>query len=290
MITKFDENQSILQVLFAYVDSLTIGGVPPVTGCPPICRKALLKCFFLKTVFQIDSLRKLTRFLHQYPSFRVSCGLSFVPHISTFSRVGTWFRNEGIPLIHKQTLQEMNSGLIPCVLIDSTALRSSLYDSQAKWGKSTRYGWYKGYKAHVCATPEGVVLLSYTFTTANVHDSKMAPVLLQDIQDRNVLFSVADAAYDSQHIYEVERTCDIFAINPINPRNGEKIKNTHRRVLSHFIQTIFGKQLMKERGKIEQQFSTLKDKGLEQPCWYGQNRYLLHVQLVFLIHNIACLF
>ncbi|MBG9585491.1 transposase, partial [Bacillus thuringiensis] len=57
-------------------------------GRPPICRKALLKCFFVKTVFQINSLRKLTRFLHQYPSFRVSCGLSLVPHISTFSRVG----------------------------------------------------------------------------------------------------------------------------------------------------------------------------------------------------------
>lgn len=28
---------------------------------------------------------------------------------------------------------------------------------------------------------------------------------------------------------------------------------------------IFGKQLMKERAKIEQQFSKLKDKGLEQP-------------------------
>lgn len=289
MITKFDENQSILQILFAYVDSLTIEGVPPVTGRPPICRKALLKCFFLKTVFQIDSLRKLTRFLHQYPSFRVSCGLYFVPHVSTFSRVGTWFREKGIPVIHEKVLQELNLERIPCVLIDSTALRSSLYDSQAKWGKSTRYGWYKGYKAHVCSTPEGVVL-SYAFTTANVHDSKMAPVLLQDIKDQNVLFSVADAAYDSQRIYEIARTCNIFAMNPINPRNGEQNKSTHRRVLSHFIQTIFGKQLMKERRKIEQQFSKLKDKGLEQPRWYGQNRYLLHVQLVFLIHNIACLF
>ena len=289
MITNFEENQSILHILFAYVDSLTIGGVPPVTGRPPICRKALLKCFFLKTVFQIDSLRKLTRFLHQFPSFRASCGLSFVPHISTFSRVGTWFREESIPVIHEKVLHELNLGLIPCVLIDSTALRSSLYDSQARWGKSTRYGWYKGYKAHVCSTPEGVVL-SYTFTTANVHDSKMASVLLRDIQDRNVLFSVADAAYDSQHIYEIARTCDIFAMNPINPRNGEQIKSTHRRVLSHFVQTIFGKQLMKERGKIEQQFSKLKNKGLEQPRWYGQNRYLLHVQLVFLIHNIAYLF
>ncbi|EJP81680.1 hypothetical protein IC1_06131 [Bacillus cereus VD022] len=166
-------------------------------------------------------------------------------------------------MIHKQTLEEMNLGLIPCVLINSTALRSSLYDSQAKWGKSTRYGWYKGYKA---------------------------PVLLRDIQDRNVLFSVADAAYDSQHIYEIARISNIFAVNPINPRNGEQIKSTHRRVLSHFVQTFFGKQLMKERGKIEQQFSNLKDKGLEQPRWYGQNRYLLHAQLVFLIHNIAYLF
>lgn len=129
IITNFDENQSILHILFAYVDSLTIVGVPPVIGRPPICRKALLKCFFSKTVFQIDSLRKLTRFLHQYPIFRASCGLSSVPHIYTISRVGTCFRKEGISLIHKQILQEINLGLIPCVLIDSTALRSSLYNS-----------------------------------------------------------------------------------------------------------------------------------------------------------------
>ena len=106
-------------------------------------------------------------------------------------------------------------------------------------GKSTRYGWYKGYKAHVCSTPEGVVL-SYAFTTANVHDSKMAPVLLQDIEDQHVLFSIADAAYDSQHIYKIADMCDIFPVNPINPRNGEQIKSSHRRVLSHFVTTTFG--------------------------------------------------
>ena len=93
---------------------------------------------------------------------------------------------------------------------------------------------------------------------------------------------------DGQRIYEMVRICNIFAINPINPRNSEQIKSTHRRVLSRFVQTIFGKQLMKERGKIEQQFSKLKDTWLEQPWWY--DRYLLHVQLIFLIHNIAYLF
>ncbi|OTW90200.1 ISNCY family transposase, partial [Bacillus thuringiensis serovar cameroun] len=118
----------------------------------------------------------------------------------------------------------------------------------------------------------------------------MAPVLLQDIEDQHVLFSIADAAYDSQHIYKIAGTCDIFPVNPINSRNSEQIKSSHRRVLSLFVTTTFGKQLMKERWKIEQQFSNLKDKGLEQPRWFGQNRYLLHIQLVFLIHNTAYLF
>ena len=127
-------------------------------------------------------------------------------------------------------------------------------------GKSTRYGWYKGYKAHVCSTPEGVVL-SYAFTTANVHDSKMAPVLLQDIEDQHVLFSIADAAYDSQHIYKIADMCDIFPVNPINPRNGEQIKSSHRRVLSYFVTTTFGKQLMKERGKLNRSLVNSKIKG-----------------------------
>ncbi|MEH7735370.1 transposase [Bacillus pumilus] len=287
MITNFDQNQSILHILFAYVDSLTIGGVPPVTGRPPICRKALLKCFFLKTVFQIDSLCKLTHFLHQYPSFRASCGLSFVPHISTFSRVSTWFREENISAIHEKVLQELNLGLIPCALIDSTALRSSLYDSQTRWGNQLFMVGIKDIRLMFVLHRK---VLSYAFTTANIHDSKMAPVLLQNIKEQHVLFSVADAAYDSQHIYKIAGTCDILPVNPINPRNSEQIKNSHRRVLLHFVNTTFGKQLLKERSKIEQQFSKLKDKGLEQPRWYGENRYLLHVQLVLLIHNIAYLF
>ncbi|WP_242069010.1 transposase, partial [Bacillus thuringiensis] len=66
------------------------------------------------------------------------------------------------------------------------------------------------------STPEGVIL-SYAFTTANVHDSKIAPALLRNIQNQNVLFSVADAAYDSQHMHKIAGACDIFAVNPINP-------------------------------------------------------------------------
>ncbi|MED0703854.1 MULTISPECIES: hypothetical protein [Aeribacillus] len=38
------------------------------------------------------------------------------------------------PTVHGLGVQQPS-----IVLIDSTALRSSLYDSQAKWGMSTRY-------------------------------------------------------------------------------------------------------------------------------------------------------
>lgn len=129
----------------------------------------------------------------------------------------------------------MNLELIPCVLIDSTAPRRNFYN------------WYKGYKVQVCFTPEGIVL-SYAFTIANVYDSKMASIFLRNIQDQNVLFFAADAAYDSQYIYEIARTCDIFDMNPVNPQNSGKFKGIHRRVWFHFAQTIFGKQLMKGRG------------------------------------------
>lgn len=106
-----------------------------------------------------------------------------------------------------------------------------------------------------------------------------------------MFFSAADAAYGSQHIYGIARMCDIFAMDPTNPRKSEQIQSTHRRVVSHFAQTSFGKQLMEEAGgEIEQLFSKLKNEGLEQPRCYGQKRYLLHVRLIFLVHNIAYLF
>lgn len=70
----------------------------------------------------------------------------------------------------------------------------------------------------------------------------MASVLLQDIGDQHVLFSITDAVYDSQHIYTIVGTYDIFPVNPINSRNSEQIKSSHRHVLSFFVTTTFGKQ------------------------------------------------
>ncbi|MED4988796.1 transposase [Parageobacillus toebii] len=88
--------------------------------------------FLFKNLFSIDSLRKLVRVLQRFRCFQRACGLREVPHLSTFSRAAKWFREQGFPVFHTQLLKDLGVRYPQIVLIDSTALRSSLYDSQAK--------------------------------------------------------------------------------------------------------------------------------------------------------------
>jgi hypothetical protein len=78
----------LLQALFQYIDQLSLPETPYVTGRLPISKKSLLKCFFIKTYFSIDSLRQLVNTLNRFGYFRRIFGLREVPHLSTFSRTG----------------------------------------------------------------------------------------------------------------------------------------------------------------------------------------------------------
>ncbi|AOL35798.1 transposase [Geobacillus thermoleovorans] len=69
------EIDPILEALFRYIDQLSFLETPYVTGKPPVSKKALLKCFFLKTYFAMDSLRQLVNILHRFGYFRRICGL-----------------------------------------------------------------------------------------------------------------------------------------------------------------------------------------------------------------------
>ncbi|SFA54190.1 Transposase domain [Anoxybacillus pushchinoensis] len=82
------EMDPLLQALFQYIDQLSLPETPYMTGRPPISKKSLLKCFFLKTYFSIDSLRQLVDTLDRFGYFRWICGPKKVPHLSTFSRAG----------------------------------------------------------------------------------------------------------------------------------------------------------------------------------------------------------
>ncbi|KXG08388.1 hypothetical protein AT864_03426 [Anoxybacillus sp. P3H1B] len=50
------EIDPLLQDLFQYIDQLSLPEAPYVAGRPPISKKSLLKCFFLKTYFSIGPL------------------------------------------------------------------------------------------------------------------------------------------------------------------------------------------------------------------------------------------
>ncbi|WP_420865156.1 hypothetical protein [Clostridium novyi] len=52
--------------------------------------------------------------------------------------------------IYAMLIELINPSTRICA-IDGTALRSSLYDSEARYGKGTRLGRYKGYKLHCTA-------------------------------------------------------------------------------------------------------------------------------------------
>ncbi len=283
-----DEIDPLLDALFRYIDQLSFLETPYVTGRPPVSKKALVKCFFLKTYFAIDSLRQLVNILHRFGYFRRICGLLEVPHLSTFSRASQWFQEQGFSDLNTQLLNDLGIQKPKVVMIDSTALRSSLYDSQAKWGMSTRYRWFKGYKLHLCTTTEGIIL-SHVMATANRNDAAVAPELLSSLQGWDIEFALGDAAYDSEQIRKTAEQVNIFFVSPINRRNSEERKDAYGRVIPVFLKTRFGKWLFGLRGTIERVFNQLKIKGLEQPRWYGFHRYLLHVQLCILMHNFEFL-
>nr|AAS49128.1 putative truncated transposase [Aneurinibacillus thermoaerophilus] len=57
----------VLQHVLTFLDCLDISETTYVTGRPAVSRKSMLKCFIIKTDFGIASLRKLVRFLSNYP-------------------------------------------------------------------------------------------------------------------------------------------------------------------------------------------------------------------------------
>lgn len=83
------------------------------------------------------------------------------------------------------------------------ALRSSRFDSEAKSGRSTRLGRYKGYKVQVVSSTD-LVALEYRFTTTNVYDSNYEE-LISKLKNHNIFMLLGDAAYDSVNLFKL---CD----------------------------------------------------------------------------------
>ncbi len=99
---------------------------------------------------------------------------------------------------------------------------------------------------------------------------------------------MGDADYDSEKVRQIAEQTGIFFVSSIHPRKSNQRKDAYGRAIPLFLKTEFGRWLFRFHNSIEQTFHRLKNDGLEQPHWYGLNRYLLHVQQCIIIRNFEC--
>ncbi|MEW9938628.1 transposase [Clostridium butyricum] len=133
-----------------------------------------------------------------------------------------------------------------CV-IDETALISSKYDSESKSGKSTRLGYFKGYKFHcIAAVTDIIIPLVFDLTTANIYDNQVynSPYKANIY---NPFLILADAAYDSAEWFKIASYLELNLLTDINLCKAKSIESfSHKRYENDlFMQSLIGLELYK---------------------------------------------
>ena len=247
----------------------------------------IIQCLIYKVMNKIYCLRELEWALSNDALASTIIGLKDIPDHSTLSIRIRQIEKSLFYKIYRIFVLLLKPELRVCS-IDSTPLRSSKFDSQAKKGKSTRLGWYKGYKLHLISSSDSIPI-AFNFTTANVYDSNCKD-LINELGDYDIFILLGDAAYDSIKLFKL---CDKLAINlltDINIRKGKSlnsIKNEYRIKNMLFLTSPIGEKIYRKRITIERLFAVLKQRyNLENPRLYGFNRYKSHVMWTLLVYLI----
>lgn len=248
----------------------------------------IIKCFLFKVKNKIYCLRELETKLDQNPFIKNIIGIDKAPDHSTLSiRVKKIRKNKFYPLF-----RQLVSKLEPDTrinAIDSTPLRSSKCDSEAKKGYSTRLEWYKGYKLHLVSSND-YIPLSFSVTTANIYDNTydICKNLMIDLSQYNPFMLLGDAGYDSTKLFELAHEEEFNLLTDINLKNAdspEDFTDQCRRENARYFNSPLGEKMYENRTTIERLFSFLKERyNLEAPRLYGYQRYSSHVRWVLLLY------
>lgn len=248
----------------------------------------MVACMLYGVKNSIFSLRELEYRIKQDYIFKSIIQLNEVPDYSTFSLRAKSLEQHLYYGIYAMFVELIDPETRLCA-IDGTALRSSKYDSEAKSGKGTRLGYFKGYKFHCIATVTDIIIpLVFDLTTANVYDNQVSN-LLYEAKIYNPFLILADAAYDSSEWFEIASDLEFNLLTDINMRKAKSIESfaDKRYENALFMQSPIGLKLYKNRLKIEQLFSVLKRLyNLENPRLYGHARYERHIKWVLLAYLI----
>ncbi|WP_315068786.1 transposase [uncultured Clostridium sp.] len=183
----------------------------------------IVACILYCVKNSIFSLRELEYRIKQDYMFRSIIQLDQVPDYSTFSLRTKILEQHIYYGIYAMFVELINPETRLCA-IDGTALRSLKYDSEAKSGKGTRLGYYKGYKLHCVATITDIIIpLVFDLTTANVYDNQVSDLLYEvKIYDSFLIF--ADAAYDSAEWFEIVSNLEFNLLTDVNMRKARSIE------------------------------------------------------------------
>lgn len=245
----------------------------------------IIKCLIYKVQRRIFCLRELEWALSFDPLAREIIGLSDVPDYSTFS-----LRQQHIEKGLYHTIFNIAISFLKpdtrIFIIDSTPLKASKFDSEAKKGKSTRHGWFHGYKLHLIASVDNTPI-AFKLTEGNVYDNNCTD-LFEMIEDFHPFVLLGDAAYDAVKLFEKAKKLKFHLLTDINHRNGngpESIENIERIKNFFFLTSPIGRKIYKSRIEIERLFAILKQLyNIENPRLYGFNRYFRHVSWALFLY------
>ena len=197
-------------------------------------RIGLLKALLYMELAGIPSVHELLRVLGRDPYKMKILGLDSLPSDSVFSRFKQMLGGSMDRLVAMLTgmLSREESDLFVKLGVDSTKLEAyTKKDRQAGWGYDhIDRRFYKGYKVHLLYDTRLLVPVSYTVTSASVHDNtqlrRLVARLGPGILKATGLF--ADRAYDSRANVEDFARAGITVINRKNKRKMKKAKGKYR--------------------------------------------------------------
>jgi transposase len=282
-----------LSKIFNLIDSLVLQLSFPSTGRgrpKKFSDLQLIKCLVYQVFYRIRSFRELEWKLKQdYWAMR-AIGLTEVPDYSTFCRRAKRIENRLYFKLYQLIIDKLCPDTRICI-IDSTSLRASRYDRQARKGKNTRLGWFYGYKLHMICSID-LIPLVWQLSHAACYDNQFGH-LIQFLRNYDVFYLLADAAYDDHRLFALCHEHGFHLVTQVNFRNAsspDSFRQFCRWQNWYFTTHGIGKKLLPLRLVIERFFSTLKTTyGLEQPRFYGMNRYYRHVLWVMLVYLLDCL-
>ena len=258
-------------------------------------RIGLLRALLYMELKGIPSVHELLRVLARDPYKMKILGLERLPDDSVFSRFKRELGKSMDRLVSLLTgkLHELDSDMFVKLGADSTKLEARKKDGQAGWGYDhIDKRFYKGYKVHLLYDTRLLVPVSYTVTSASVHDNmplrRLVGRLGPGILKAAGLF--LDRAYDSKANVEDFAHAGVTVINRKNKRNAKKVKGKYR--LQDYCK-VHGNRLnhlYKNRNDCEVTNSLLKERlGLQMKKTKGIIRNRVKAGLSILARQIQVL-